>query len=357
MRGHLKAAPRTREEGPISSDDAEQPSRCRQAALGRRGLAPHIPWRGRGPSARGRLQAHTFRRVWPWPHAGMSSIADCTPPLEGRSCAQWTAAGYELIFERRLTAVDVVSGALTLDAPIVQSLDASYGGATVTRATDACATRRRRCPLPPPSTALCRHLARVLTPFPHPRPSSSLLLAGASRESESSTCASTRPTTPPSSPAAATTSATTRHRSMVRMAVLAAPHLAVTASSDRASRLRAAVRTHERRPGFFDSLEWPCQKTPSFAAFDHTTGRREPRVDGNRAVQRRRRLRARRGVRAPRLLVRACQVVVQGGDRRELHERRARLAHLYAAAACCCCCPQLQTLRPADSARPAGVRI
>ena len=52
---------------------------------------------------------------------------------------------------------------------------------------------------------------------------------------------------------------------MVRMAVLA-----VTASSDRASRRGAALRTRERRPGFFDSPEWPCQKTPTFAAFDHT---------------------------------------------------------------------------------------
>ena len=51
---------------------------------------------------------------------GMSTIPDCTPPLEGRSCSQWTAADYELEFERELTAAandassNAVSGALEL---------------------------------------------------------------------------------------------------------------------------------------------------------------------------------------------------------------------------------------------------
>ena len=51
----------------------------------------------------------------------MDVIPDCTPPLEGRSCSQWAAEGYELPFERVIIGVNEDAHELTFDAPLVQS--------------------------------------------------------------------------------------------------------------------------------------------------------------------------------------------------------------------------------------------
>lgn len=49
------------------------------------------------------------------------------------STKQWTAGGMDLSFERTITAVE--GQRLTVDAPVMNALDASYGGATVFRVT------------------------------------------------------------------------------------------------------------------------------------------------------------------------------------------------------------------------------
>jgi len=58
---------------------------------------------------------------------GMDKIKDCTPPKPGRKCTQWAASGYNIDYERQVVATD---GAfeITLDAPLVDSLDAGVGG-------------------------------------------------------------------------------------------------------------------------------------------------------------------------------------------------------------------------------------
>jgi hypothetical protein len=70
-----------------------------------------------------------------WIHEiGMDSIPECVPPLPGRECSQWVAEGYTLDFERRITAKD--GNRLTVDAPLVQSLDSKYGGGVVYKAEE-----------------------------------------------------------------------------------------------------------------------------------------------------------------------------------------------------------------------------
>ena len=65
---------------------------------------------------------------------GMDAIRDCTPPLPGRACTQWSPSTYDFAFERVLVGIDGTT--LTFDAPLVQSIDARYGGATVSAATE-----------------------------------------------------------------------------------------------------------------------------------------------------------------------------------------------------------------------------
>ena len=65
---------------------------------------------------------------------GMDSIPSCTPPLAGRSCSQWEARHYNLYWER--TVVSKVGDELELDAPLVEALDAAYGGGEVNKALD-----------------------------------------------------------------------------------------------------------------------------------------------------------------------------------------------------------------------------
>lgn len=68
---------------------------------------------------------------------GMDSIRDCTPPLTGRSCSQWSSSSsrFTMSFERRVTAIEGDT-TLHLDAPLVQSLDVRFGGATVYKAIE-----------------------------------------------------------------------------------------------------------------------------------------------------------------------------------------------------------------------------
>lgn len=52
---------------------------------------------------------------------GMDVIPDCTPPLPGRSCSQWSPNRYNFDWER--TVVGVEGHSLVLDAPLVEPLD------------------------------------------------------------------------------------------------------------------------------------------------------------------------------------------------------------------------------------------
>lgn len=68
-----------------------------------------------------------------WIHAlGMDRIRNRPGAPEG-STKQWTAAGFALEFERTIVAID--GRRLTLDAPVMNAIDARFGGASVYRYT------------------------------------------------------------------------------------------------------------------------------------------------------------------------------------------------------------------------------
>lgn len=67
-----------------------------------------------------------------WIHAiGMDRIKPRTG--KGDPTKQWTAGGIDLFFERTITAID--GRQLTFDAPVMNAIDARYGGATIFRAS------------------------------------------------------------------------------------------------------------------------------------------------------------------------------------------------------------------------------
>jgi hypothetical protein len=59
----------------------------------------------------------------------MDAIPDCTPPLDGRVCAQWEAPGYILRWEREI--VNISGVVVTIDQPVVHNIDANFGGGTM----------------------------------------------------------------------------------------------------------------------------------------------------------------------------------------------------------------------------------
>jgi hypothetical protein len=61
---------------------------------------------------------------------GMDRITN-RPGAEPGSTKQWTAAGFDLDFERTIVAIE--GDRLTLDAPVMNALDAKFGGASIYR--------------------------------------------------------------------------------------------------------------------------------------------------------------------------------------------------------------------------------
>lgn len=69
-----------------------------------------------------------------WIHAiGMDNITNCEPPVEGRNCRNWVPHDYELMFERTITSME--GNLVTLDIPIVQAIDTTYGGGAIYKYT------------------------------------------------------------------------------------------------------------------------------------------------------------------------------------------------------------------------------
>ena len=97
----------------------------------------YVPWGARSfelESTRGLTVGDAIMVFRPSTKEWISTLKmDQIPTREGRKTHQWKAGGYDLRFERTITAME--QNRITLDAPVVNAMEGKYGGGFVYRYT------------------------------------------------------------------------------------------------------------------------------------------------------------------------------------------------------------------------------